>query len=628
MTRRRLRWLGLALGLGLLLIGLWRYGGLALDVKQTSDDLAGLRGQLSGRRGLTAAEAGSLADRLASDAARLDAAADLLAGDPLIGLLRRLPGLDRQIDAGQRLTRAGAHSARAGNRLLTAARATGALGEGDRSAQVARALPKLPELAPAVAAAADDLAAARRVRGDLRPDGLVGPLSSALRQLDRDVLPVEPLLRASLPLLPLLPEALGANGPRTYLILNQNDAERFPTGGFIGSYGLLTIDRGQVVKLEFEDVYALYLRWQARSGGAYVEPPAPLREYLLNEYSWALGESGWAPDFPQAARQAEWFLQLEGGPAVDGVIAFDLQALRGLIGALGPLRLEEVDETITAANLVERSLSLTRRESVPGENRKGLVGRLAEVLRAQTLAAPPARWAGALDAVRAAGDQKHLLLAFHAPALQQAVVAAGWDGALATPPAADRLALVDATLSAAKTDLIVDRSTRIEVNLGADGGREARVAVRYRNRFAEWAALREAKAVQFLVEGGDHRTYLRLLAPPDSELLSSPGTPDDVPGWAAWGQVVAVGPNAETEASFRLSGPAGLRWAGPTATYRLALRQQPGISAEPVEVVIQLPPNARLVRASPDPAAVTGQTVRLRLTLDRDRLIELQFQMG
>ena len=39
------------------------------------------------------------------------------------------------------------------------------------------------------------------------------------------------------------PEALGQNGPRTYLILAQNEDELRPTGGFISGAGRMTLDQ-------------------------------------------------------------------------------------------------------------------------------------------------------------------------------------------------------------------------------------------------------------------------------------------------------------------------------------------------------------------------------------------------
>ena len=53
-----------------------------------------------------------------------------------------------------------------------------------------------------------------------------------------------------------LPGALGATntGPKTYLLLAQNEDELRPTGGFITSAGKLVLQNGRVIGLEFEGV--------------------------------------------------------------------------------------------------------------------------------------------------------------------------------------------------------------------------------------------------------------------------------------------------------------------------------------------------------------------------------------
>ncbi len=51
-----------------------------------------------------------------------------------------------------------------------------------------------------------------------------------------------------------LPSILGAtqDGPKTYLLLVQNEDELRPTGGFITASGNLVIQDGKVISLEFE----------------------------------------------------------------------------------------------------------------------------------------------------------------------------------------------------------------------------------------------------------------------------------------------------------------------------------------------------------------------------------------
>ena len=50
------------------------------------------------------------------------------------------------------------------------------------------------------------------------------------------------------------PRSSGWNEPRRYLVLTQDPAELRPTGGFIGSYGIIVFDRGSITDYSFHDV--------------------------------------------------------------------------------------------------------------------------------------------------------------------------------------------------------------------------------------------------------------------------------------------------------------------------------------------------------------------------------------
>ena len=57
----------------------------------------------------------------------------------------------------------------------------------------------------------------------------------------------KPLLTA------VLPEILGENGPRTYLLIAQNENELRPTGGFISGSGTLVVENGAIQSIEMID---------------------------------------------------------------------------------------------------------------------------------------------------------------------------------------------------------------------------------------------------------------------------------------------------------------------------------------------------------------------------------------
>ena len=117
---------------------------------------------------------------------------------------------------------------------------------------LAEALPVISAEAPQLQDADARLARAQALRagigGDLHPR-----LAEQLPRLDR----LLPLARAGLQAAQVAPTLLGADGPRTYLILAQNNHELRGTGGFISGAGFVRLDGGRIVDLKLNDAYSV-----------------------------------------------------------------------------------------------------------------------------------------------------------------------------------------------------------------------------------------------------------------------------------------------------------------------------------------------------------------------------------
>ncbi len=131
-----------------------------------------------------------------------------------------------------------------------------------------------------------------------------------------------------------LPGLLGATefGPKTYLLLAENEDELRPTGGFITSVGNLVLHDGQVISLDFEDVGNLD-DWTK----PYPAAPWQLQDYM-NSPVLILRDANWFTDYPTSAMWAEYLYAYAHEHSEDGVIAFDQHFLVMLLGQLGPLQ--------------------------------------------------------------------------------------------------------------------------------------------------------------------------------------------------------------------------------------------------------------------------------------------------
>ncbi|MFH1533704.1 MAG: DUF4012 domain-containing protein [Nitrospirota bacterium] len=129
---------------------------------------------------------------------------------------------------------------------------------------------------------------------------------------------------------PAILKLLGDRYPHRYLILFQNNNEIRPSGGFIGSYAIMDINEGYIEKLETYDVYDI-----DGSYGGIIEPPEEFKPWTKN---WRLRDSNYSPDFPTSAKKARWFLEKEGGPTVDTVIAINQGLLMDMLEITGPIQ--------------------------------------------------------------------------------------------------------------------------------------------------------------------------------------------------------------------------------------------------------------------------------------------------
>lgn len=141
---------------------------------------------------------------------------------------------------------------------------------------------------------------------------------------------VQSVLKATSEHFPAILKLLGDLKPHRYLIILQNNNEIRPTGGFIGSYALLDIEDGYIKNLKVEDVYDIDNAYKE-----FIQPPDELKDYIPD---WRFRDANYSPDFPVSAAKLRWFLEREGGPVVDTVIAINQGLLRDMLEITGPVQ--------------------------------------------------------------------------------------------------------------------------------------------------------------------------------------------------------------------------------------------------------------------------------------------------
>lgn len=570
---------------------------------------------------------------LASANERRERLRDLLSSDPLVGLARALPpsasnirGADDVVAAAGDLFDAAGDGLAIGRHFVEIKEAQAA-GTGN-----ATALSQLVELMAtsrdqAVAASA---AIARASQTLARvPDGLIGQVESVRDAMTARIEKYGPLLDTYVSVSARLPAILGWDGPRRYLILTQDPAELRPSGGIIGSYGIIAFDRGRITERRFLSVSPL----DGKTDYPFARPPQELADYLLGPtQSWQLADAGWSPDFPTSAQDALRLYTNESGDSrFDGVLGITTYTIDELLKVTGPISVPDYGATIAAGETTLKVLQLTRAPRKPGEEAKAFLPVFADRLFGSLLALPPRRWGDVLGTADSFG-QGHLLLAWFRDAADEAFAVDGGFGGAIRQDQGDFVYPVDSNVApATKLNAWTARTMDLAVQIDAVGNARNTLAVTWENR----VDTPDGAPYLAMTNVGDRilGLYFRLLVPERSRVeavsggglapVTDPAVVEDEAGRMAIGTYLKI-PPGQTRLRYTWTSPYAANADATGGTYRLTVQAQPGMLPGPLTLTIRVPDGYRITAASPG-LTVSGAMATMALTFNRDIVIGVEY---
>ena len=227
---------------------------------------------------------------------------------------------------------------------------------------------QLQDVAPIITAAANTVRLSHERLAAINTGKLIPEVADAVDTATTQLGEIGGALETASAAGELLPPMLGANEPRNYLVLIQNNGEARATGGIPGALAIVRVEDGR-----------LDLGEQSSAGA--VErfiPPLDVDQEQVAIYTARLGVQmqnvNLTPDFPTAADTAKrmWDGRHEG-QSVDGVVALDPIVLSRLLGVTGPVELTDPEvlhmlrgtdlpTALTQENVVSTLLSDVYRE--------------------------------------------------------------------------------------------------------------------------------------------------------------------------------------------------------------------------------------------------------------------------
>ncbi|MAF80675.1 hypothetical protein CL628_01540, partial [bacterium] len=443
---------------------------------------------------------------------------------------------------------------------------------------------------------------------------------------------------------------------REYLLVFQNNHELRATGGFIGSIGLVHVDRGVLEDIDVQTVYDPDGQLKE-----FIAPPDPLTPITDR---WYLRDANWFIDYTVSARKIADFFEQEGGSTVDGVIALTPDVLQGMLEITGPIEMPTYDVTVTADNFAAVTQEQVTYFYDKELNRpKQFLADLTPILLNRVLASEGRDPLAVLGIFTRLLQEKDMLVWLRDEDEAARIARLGWDGALPEEHPG-LLSVINSNIGGHKSDQFVDQEIDYRTSVQGDGVVEATVTIRRtHNGPTEALPLEYPDGENPAYK--DNVIYQRVLVPAGATLLEARGfTPAaDVPRHtfeqlpvelvadpdvAEWqrtqqahssGTVVGREAGYQTLANWTITKPgettilfyryrlatkvAAPNFVDPAKTFSVYVAKQPGDARSTLRVEMRLPDGSVLSHTVPqDGITQTAQNqVTYRGNLTRDIVI-------
>jgi len=202
-------------------------------------------------------------------------------------------------------------------------------------------------------------------------------------------------------------------------------------------------------------------------------------------------------------------LNLETKEKVDGVIAIDTTFLKKILEALGPITVNDYNETVTPDNFYLVTQTHAEKDFFPGsQQKKNFLQALLNTMLAKLSDGKHVPYEALVQKVGEALNEKHVLFAFPDDATQNVFTVNGyssalWDGRKGQENTfLDFLGVNEANLGANKSNYYLTRSIKQDAVINEAGEVNTTVTVNYKNSSKQDSPF-----------GGEYKNYVRFILP-------------------------------------------------------------------------------------------------------------------
>lgn len=316
------------------------------------------------------------------------------------------------------------------------------------------------------------------------------------------------------------PTLAGANKPQKYLVSFQNSAEARGTGGILGAFAIVEMNKGDFKILRTGSNAALYSMNISTL-------PIPMPDEFLKLYGnnpGILQNSNLSPHFPYGAEIWMGLWKKKFGENLDGVIAVDPSALSYILKSTGPITLPN-GEKITAENVVSETLEKAyKRFEKDNKARKDYLVQILDAAAAKVISLEFDK-RKMLAGITRGIIENRILIYSKDDAAEKTLSTTRVAGFLTTEPNNEFRTVIQ-NIDASKLDYYLDRNVVVESKVCKDV-RETQVRITVKNALKSGAGLpayvltRADKGKPANLVTGAHRFKVFIYGPTESRLVSA-----------------------------------------------------------------------------------------------------------
>ncbi|HRY52373.1 MAG TPA: DUF4012 domain-containing protein [Candidatus Portnoybacteria bacterium] len=567
-------------------------------------------------------------------------------GRGIIYILEKLPGGSvvgsgaALVDAGENFAKAGQSFAQIANIFLVEKFGEYFSDSGPSFTQ------KIVEAQNEIGQAQNALAAAGKSLSEVNASDLPADLAPQVASLQEKM---APLLEAAGQLQNwsnIFLEVLGHERAKKYLLVFQNNSEARPTGGFIGTYGLVDLDEGRLKNLFIDGIFNL-------DGQLYekITPPKPIQKIST---AWSTHDANWFADFPTSARKIMSFYEKAGGQTVDGVISLTPTVVERLLALTGPIDLPQYGVSLNKDNFLDLTQYKVEVDYDKELNQpKKILADFAPLFLDRLWQVWPQQGKEIIGVLADSLAEKHVLFYFSSESLEKTFVEQGWAGEIMATEK-DYFSVINTNINGFKTDKVLEQKIYHSANVQADGSVIDTVRI---------VRTHNGGQSQYDWYNKVNSNYLRVYVPLGSKLLSAQGqtleaysAPIDYQaqgfkadpevaaqeqgttidqgsgtqifqesGKTVFGNWVFVSPGESVEITYKYLLPFKIDFSRDSESYSLLAQKQSGSAGSDFESVLHLPQQAKITWQYPASLTNDGGQIKFSDNLKTDKFYGLVF---